>query len=255
MNKTTAMKGVIVLSIVFYFAPICIWWFVMVVENNYVLSLNNSDWGAFGSFVGGILSPLFGLLSVIFIYLSIMESNKNNQKQIGTIHKQERINYLLVLINSYNEKLSEKLEEQSEFFDNRLISVYADGSKLIPHPKGSVRQALLGFHLSIDSKREFVSEYISYMQYITANVGLCFYSIVSQLSEIDDEIELKQSVDLVQAIADFHGTNAFLELSLQRMMKEESVPLFEKMLEINKRVIFWEEYLSKYCKAKEFKKI
>ncbi|TOK18430.1 hypothetical protein CGI22_24325 [Vibrio parahaemolyticus] len=253
MKQTTIMKGIIVFSIVFYFAPVFIWWFLMVVKNDYVLSLNNSDWGAFGSFVGGVLSPVFGLLSVVFIYLSIMASDSNHRKEMNTIHKQERRNHLLILINTYNEKLNENLKEQASFVSGQVIMVYSDGTKSISHPTGSVRQALLDFDISRDKDKPFHDKYLEYMQAITANVGLCFYSLVEQIAEIEDERELKQSIDLVQAITDFHGTSAFLELSLHRMINEEVIPLFERMCEINKTVTFRQEVLSKYRKARDLK--
>lgn len=251
MKQTTIMKGLIFFSIIFYFAPVFIWWFLMVVKNDYVLSLNNSDWGAFGSFVGGVLSPAFGLISMVFIYLSIMASDSNHRKEMNTLYKQERKNHLLMLTHTYNEKLNEDLNEQAYFVSGKVMMVYRDGTKTIHHPKGSIRQALLDFDLSRDKDKQFHDSYLTYMQAITANIGLCFYSLMDLIAEIEDENELKQSISLVQAIADFHGTSAFLELTLYRMINEKNVPIFERIRKINDTVTFRKEVLSKYVNAQK----
>ncbi|HAS7477639.1 TPA: hypothetical protein I7427_18290, partial [Vibrio cholerae] len=47
------IKNVFAILLIVYLIPIAVWYFVMVVVNDYALSTLNSDWGAFGSFVGG----------------------------------------------------------------------------------------------------------------------------------------------------------------------------------------------------------
>lgn len=50
------------------------------------ISKSSSDWGQLGDYIGGVLSPIFGLINIlIFIYLTLLVqdySNKNNKKSI-----------------------------------------------------------------------------------------------------------------------------------------------------------------------------
>ncbi len=81
------IKNVFAILLIVYLIPIAVWYFVMVVVNDYALSTLNSDWGAFGSFVGGVLSPIFSLVSVLFVIKSINENNTNNNIEIELIKK------------------------------------------------------------------------------------------------------------------------------------------------------------------------
>lgn len=82
--------------LIVYLIPIAVWYFVMVVVNDYALSTLNSDWGAFGSFVGGVLSPIFSLVSVLFVIKSINENNTNNNIEIELIKNKIEETILLV---------------------------------------------------------------------------------------------------------------------------------------------------------------
>jgi hypothetical protein len=60
-------------------------------------SNNNSDWGTFGDFLGGSLSPLIGIISIILTYNIISNQSKENKQS-------EFKNIFQVLFDSINDK-------------------------------------------------------------------------------------------------------------------------------------------------------
>lgn len=63
-NVSSAVIAVAVVSVGFY----C-WWFFF--QNERSLSVNSSDWGAFGDFVGGITNPLVAFSALIWLIASV----------------------------------------------------------------------------------------------------------------------------------------------------------------------------------------
>ncbi|MVE38158.1 hypothetical protein D6U68_18875, partial [Vibrio cholerae] len=114
------IKNVFAILLIVYLIPIAVWYFVMVVVNDYALSTLNSDWGAFGSFVGGVLSPIFSLVSVLFVIKSINENNTNNNIEIELIKKQDRRNYLISLIAIFNNNMLSNIDSYLNAFDRPI---------------------------------------------------------------------------------------------------------------------------------------
>lgn len=66
---------------------------------NQGLSSDNAKWGAFGDFLGGTLSPILGIISIILTYRIINSQNIES--------KQSEFKYMFqILFDSYDEKLN-----------------------------------------------------------------------------------------------------------------------------------------------------
>lgn len=255
------MKKLTVIVIIVYFIPLLIWWLVLGVYNGGSVSLNNSDWGAFGSFVGGVLSPLFSLVSIIFLYLSIRKSNENHQGQLEVLKAHNRREQLIKLIDIYNSKLNEPVSRQ---FDSILcksrssgvkINVYTDGSKYIDFPSGAMRDVIFGFYSSKVANKRHSEEYIDLVKSIVANVELCFCKVLELLNSIENIQEFEDAVDIAEAFSEFHTTIGLLEFNISQLTYSDNSPLLERLALLNERTKFKNEAVVRYLKIKKIKAV
>lgn len=253
------MKKLTAIVVIVYFIPLLIWWLVLGVYSGGSISLNNSDWGAFGSFVGGVLSPLFSLVSIIFLYLSIRKNNENHQDQLDLLKAHNRREQLVKLIDIYNSKLDEPVGRQ---FDSILckskssgckVNVYTDGSKYIDFPGGAMRDVIFGFYSSKSAKKRHSEEYIDLVKSIVANVELCFCKVLELLSSIENPQEFEDAVDIAEALSEFHTTIGLLEFNLSQLLYSDDSPLLERLALLNKRTKFKNEAVVRYLRIKEIK--
>lgn len=253
------MRKLIGIISIFYLLPMIIWWLVLGVYNESGISFNNADWGSFGSFVGGVLSPLFSLVSIIFIYLSIKKNDTNHLNQLNILQEHNRREQLIKLVDIYNSKLDEPLDRQfsrtiDKFKSNNLTySIYTDGSKQIPFPEGTVRDAVIDFYLSKNKSNRHAKEYIDLVNSLVANVELCFCKILELLLKIENVQEFEDAVDLVEALSEFHSTIGVLELGISNIIYSDDSPLLERLVLINERTSFRKELVTRYLKAKDLK--
>jgi uncharacterized membrane protein len=91
--------------------PLLLWWLTMSVFSGLQLSLENSDWGAFGSFVGGVLSPIFSVVSIIFIVTSMKASETNHEKTLHNLAVEQRRTNVFKLSESFRLGLSESTQD------------------------------------------------------------------------------------------------------------------------------------------------
>lgn len=70
------------------------------------LSNEHSDWGVFGDYIGGLLNPFFGLLSLILLTQTIRIQIQQSRIQADTA----KLNH-----EAFNQQLS-KMEEQSHSY-------------------------------------------------------------------------------------------------------------------------------------------
>lgn len=255
------MKKLTVIVIIVYFIPLLIWWLVLGVYNGGSVSLNNSDWGAFGSFVGGVLSPLFSLVSIIFLYLSIRKSNENHQGQLEVLKAHNRREQLIKLIDIYNSKLNEPVSRQ---FDSILCksrssgvktNVYTDGSKYIDFPSGAMRDVIFGFYSSKVANKRHSEEYIDLVKLIVANVELCFCKVLELLNSIENIQEFEDAVDIAEAFSEFHTTIGLLEFNISQLTYSDNSPLLERLALLNERTKFKNEAVVRYLKIKKIKAV
>lgn len=94
------------------------------------LSHDNQDWGAFGSYVGGVLGAVFGFFSFILLVITVLQQERHIEQQMERqFHedlKQNHLNYMET-INSdirylLERKLTKKNGENIEFGDYVLGS-------------------------------------------------------------------------------------------------------------------------------------
>lgn len=250
MRKLTIVAGFA------YLIPMLIWWFSMGLYQGYDLSFKNEDWGAFGSFFGGVLSPLFGLISIVFLYISIQKNDNNHQIELNVLKAQNRREHLIKFIEIYTSKLDEPIENQfSNFFNKSKINVniYNDNSHQISFPDGTVREAILQFYSTKSPNKRHTKGYLDLMVMLTANVELCFCKILDLAISIEDSEEFENIVDLIEALSEFHTTIALFEFSLSQITYSNESPVLERMSKINERTNYGKELVERYKKCKKMK--
>lgn len=86
------VAGLTATGITAFIITICFYVFSGNFSNN--LSSNNADWGAFGSFLGGVMSPVIGLFSVIFLGFNLLAQQFQLNQQFKESLKQEMLRLL-----------------------------------------------------------------------------------------------------------------------------------------------------------------
>lgn len=254
------MRKIMGVVVVLYIVPMMVWWLVLGVYAERGLSFNNSDWGAFGSFFGGVLSPLFSLISILFLYVSIRKSDKNHRAELDVFQAQSRRGQIIKLVEIYNSKLDEQLRQQFSGVimkcrsSNKVLNLYTGDSTQMPFPDGQVRDVIIDFYFSKQASKRHSKEYVGVVSSLIANVELCYCKILDLLLSIKDSEEFESSVDLVEALAEFHSTIGLLEFNLSSMLYNEESPLLERLVSINERTAFGAGVVSRYLRAKELKK-
>jgi uncharacterized membrane protein len=88
------------------------------------VSSQNADWSAFGSYLGGILSPMFTLVSILFIYYSIRENNRNHKTEMRYLESQQVISMVGSLADAFNAKLDSAVNLAHPLLMDVSINVY-----------------------------------------------------------------------------------------------------------------------------------
>ena len=248
------MKKLTIIASLAYFIPMLIWWFSMGLYQGYELSFKNEDWGAFGSFFGGVLSPLFGLISIVFLYVSIQKSDTNHRIELNVLKAHNRREYLIKFIEIYTSKLDEDIQNQfPEIFNNQKINIYTDNSSQITFPKGTIREAMMQFYLSKSANKAHSKDYLDLMSTLTGNVSSCFCKILDLALSIEDSAEFENFVDLIEAISEQHTNISLFELSLSKITYSNKSPVLERLNNINKRTRYAKEWSDRYLELKQSK--
>lgn len=129
----------IIITTFIFLLPLFTYFYVF----HYALSSNSADWAAFGSFVGGIYGPLFGLVSVIVLIITLREMQKNNQKLIESSSRAKYIDDIKWLTDLLRERLDKNkhIIGRGVFYNGLKISIKqkiktesnVDQNKLILH--------------------------------------------------------------------------------------------------------------------------
>ncbi len=83
------------------------------------LSSENIDWGEFGSYIGGILTPILSVITILILIFQQINYRKENEK-----YKKEKIvNTYIDLLFKAEEKLSNTEEETKKFLPPRYQRV------------------------------------------------------------------------------------------------------------------------------------
>lgn len=68
-------------------------------------SENSTDWASFGTYIGGIYGPIFTLLSVIVLVLTVIEINQSNNINNERLRASETISQIIELTNILNSSI------------------------------------------------------------------------------------------------------------------------------------------------------
>ncbi|MGR2701714.1 hypothetical protein [Vibrio campbellii] len=133
---------------------------------------SNSDWGSFGSFFGGVLGPVLSFISIIILWKTLIDSDKNNKLQLRQLSEQnfessfiQGISILhhhaLVQIDSYPDPNSRVLE-------------------LMP-----TRDAVRAYHLAIDKGTATENQVRIRLWELSEPYFKTIFHLVSMLEEAD----------------------------------------------------------------------
>lgn len=117
-NKSKHAFKIIKLFIIAIFSLIPIFMYLLVF--NHGLSSNSQDWGAFGSFVGGIYAPIVAIISVYVLIKTLysMDSyNKSSQRHQEKERHLESVRWLTDLLNGMLNK-KYPLSQPKTFYGN-----------------------------------------------------------------------------------------------------------------------------------------
>ncbi|WP_311747517.1 hypothetical protein [Proteus columbae] len=121
------MKKIFLLFFLLCFLPISIYFYYMWFEFGYTtISNKNGEWGAFGSYLGGVLTPLFTLVSIFFIYYSIKNNNENHKIEMLYLNEQQTLLNISSLAASINDKLNGKIDFSNKLLKNKIVMVYSE---------------------------------------------------------------------------------------------------------------------------------
>lgn len=221
-----------------YIAPMAIWWFVMTYQAGYVMSYENASWGAFGSFVGGTLSPIFSLVSIIYIVQSMKENRVQNELLALRWAKEDRKQYLIKLSELFRASMDRNTEDMR----------YGLGSS-VPDLKPTVRANLYHYNHQYQLLNEKSKElWFGIIGNLTCNAESAFHSTLDTLLTSHDDEELEELLQLVWAAYDINDMVELLNFSKKGLLwgNLERSTLLDKLVEINVRTKFFESWAVSY---------
>jgi hypothetical protein len=242
------MKILIITSCFLLILPIL--FYIYGIDGNH-LSHENSDWGDFGSYFGGVVSPILSFVSIIFLYKTIIQTDINHSKQLEITLKQDRRNQLIHLLDSYNKFLDANISDISRNFNlkNKSLQLYCDDGTEITHPESTLRSALMDFQSNISSEKRFHPHYLGFINFLSANAEYCLIRAFEYALKITDSIEFEESIDLIETLADQHCTVGFLELNIRQLYDNTQIsPLLDKLSLVNERTDYLSEWSIRYKK-------
>ncbi|WP_120508472.1 hypothetical protein [Rahnella bruchi] len=81
---------------------------------NKSLSHDNQSWGAFGSFIGGIYSSVFGLISAVVLIITYNEMKKFNNDQLEHLRREKIIDDIKILCNLLDKTITKNKNIQPD---------------------------------------------------------------------------------------------------------------------------------------------
>ncbi|MFQ2599679.1 hypothetical protein ACK3Z9_12185 [Aeromonas caviae] len=244
------MKKLLFIS--FLFLILLILFYIYGIDGHY-LSHSNSNLGDFGSYFGGVASPILSFFSIIFIYKTIVQTDINHSKQLEIVLKQDRRSKLLHLLHSYNTFLDANISDVSRNFNlkHKTLLIYLGDNIEITYPDSTLRSALMDFQYNISDKKRFHPNYLDFIEFLSANAEYCLTRTFEYALKITDASEFEESIDLIETLADQHCTIGFLELGIRQLYNNKKNPLLDQLSLINERTRYLSEWSIKYKKTIE----
>ncbi|WP_426934931.1 hypothetical protein [Pseudomonas fulva] len=240
MNRN-AIKLLSVIAVIVCVIPIGVYVYYMWYRFGFSeISESNADWGGFGSYLSGILSPLFTLVSVAFVYYSIQQNNKNHLSEMNYLTGQQTISNIESLSNAFNEKLKSEFNSSHPAVSDMVISIYADGAsgtgedgvvegdrsassstqqlKLVKESK-SLAKLLDDYDYFRNPSQAFHWQYLNFLSATTYDLFSTFATIVEYASKIKDEKQKEGAVRIFDAITDSNKITALMHLLADRLVE------------------------------------
>lgn len=244
MSRNT-IKRLVAIAVMVCVIPIGIYIYYMWYHFGFTeISKSNADWGAFGSYLSGILSPLFTLMSVAFVYYSIQQNNKNHLSEINYLTGQQIIGNIESMSNAFNEKLKGEFNSSHPMVSDIVISIYRESAESVGGAEGdrSTSSSIQQFKLDKERKSlaHLLDDYVyfrdpsqafhwQYLNFLSATTYDLFSTLVTTMeyaSKIKDEKQKEGAVRIFDAITDSNKVMALMHLLADRLV-ESSYPRAE----------------------------
>lgn len=210
------------------------------------ISKSNADWGGFGSYLSGILSPLFTLVSVAFVYYSIQQNNKNHLSEMNYLTGQQIISNIESLSNAFNEKLKSEFNASHPMVSDIDIRIYADSADSadsaestggdggaeadrstsfstqqlkLEKERKSLAKLLDDYVYFRDPSQAFHLQYLNFLSAITYDLFRTLATIVEYASKIKDEKQKEGAARIFDAITDSNKVMALMHLLADRLVE------------------------------------
>ena len=205
------------------------------------ISYDNQNWGAFGSFVGGVLSPIFTLVSVVYIVKSINENRNMYELTAVRIEKEERKQFILKLSELFRYSMSKGTED-----------IQHGLSENFPPFKPTVRANMYDYNKRYTTLSEPEKERLfGVVGNLTCNAENAFHSTIDVLLSAKDEQERKELLNLVWAAYDFNDMVELLNYNKKYLLwgNLKSSPLLDSLVKLNHQCDFFQEISFAYSKV------
>ncbi|CND81117.1 hypothetical protein [Yersinia intermedia] len=158
-------------------------------------SKNAQDWGAFGSYLSGIYSSIFGLLSVIILVVTLREmqaANKQDKEQFRLQFASAEADKKLSDVISLTEMLNKLVDINPTITDKKLLPHYFAGEMGRKCREFKVTEQEELYEAAIDLMREQRSRFSAEIHVLA--------EIVKKINSIQDEEQLETAKAIVKAL-------------------------------------------------------
>ncbi|HFJ8954299.1 TPA: hypothetical protein ACGWHD_003110 [Serratia liquefaciens] len=108
------LKRLIIVIFLFSTLPISLYFY----KFHHGLSSNPTDWASFGSYIGGILGPVFSGLSLLVLSVTFYHSKESDIKQMALAVAEQNLNKILEISKTLKESISSKDYYSTKFGDS-----------------------------------------------------------------------------------------------------------------------------------------
>lgn len=249
-------KSVKVLSIglAVYSASLVAWVIGMKMLGQHELSTYAPDWGNFGSFVGGVTTPILTVLGFSLVIYQINEGNKHKR-----IEEDRR--RLELLCAKFNEEMEKDLKPHLALMYHLFPALSPESSHVpiyaapeldlirVSKPSYSLRHFLVEVHLKTSSKRKqepFSSTFRLLVDTCTAQLTTTLHHILNTVTQSTDD-EREWLADMLDVHLNHHDVEAVLGLSFLELSSTlTKQPLLEKLIELNEKTRYRDNESNKY---------
>lgn len=125
------LKLYITISILFLIIALAAW---LSVFYKHPFSHKTENWSDFGSYIGGIFSPVLSFISILYVLHTLEVNNKNHNSQMGMLQREQSTNEFKFLLEELENKINDKEYystdvnkiRESEKFENISIKIASE---------------------------------------------------------------------------------------------------------------------------------